>query len=221
MPRKPLKYDWDNDKLIDILARVCFAEGSLLTEILHLSENTYAEMRANAQNKEFIGLNPDIAHRACEYGSVIDNIITLDALIYWNGGDLRVNCADEVAELLAFVNGEDVAHPLIRTAVAYAWFLKLQPFAENNNLTARYLILAMLSKHEHISERFYSLTEVFSADESSYHQALETTLKGDKNLTKWIYFFLNSMLKAIQKSLLKYVRSVVEMAQKKVAENKE
>ena len=218
MASKPRKYYWNNDELIDILARVSFAEGSLLSEVLHLPENTYAEMRANAQDKEFIGLNPDIAHRACEYGVVIDNIITLDALKYWNGGELRNDCADEVAKLLAFVNDEDVAHPLIRTAVAYAWLLRLKPFAKNNDLTARYLMLAMLSKHEHISERFYVITEEFFADESSYRQALETTLHDDKNLTKWIYFFLNSMLKVIQKSLLKYIRSVVGMAQERALE---
>lgn len=218
MASKPRKYCWDNDELIDILARVSFAEGSLLSEVLHLPESTYAEMRANAQNREFIGLNPDIAHRVCEYGSVIDNIITLDALKYWNSSDLCADCADEVAELLEFVNDEDVAHPLIRTAVAYVWLLSLKPFAKNNDLTARYLMLAMLSKHEHISERFYVITEEFFADESSYRQALETTLHDDKNLTKWIYFFLNSMLKVIQKSLLKYIRSVVGMAQERALE---
>ena len=76
----------------------------------------------------------------------------------------------------------------------------------------------MLSKHEHISERFYAISEVFSEDESTYHQVLKTTLQGDKNLTEWVYFFLNSMLKAIQKSLLKYVRSVVGMAQERALE---
>lgn len=215
MAPKPLKYHWDNDKLIDLLARVSFADGSLLTEILHLSENTYAEMRANAQNKEFVGLNPDTSHRVCEYGSVIDNIITLDALKYWNDSEFRADCADEVAELLAFVNDEDVAHPLIRTAVAYAWFLNLQPFAENNDLTARYLLLAMLAKYEHLPERFYAITEAFFEDESTYYLALDNTLTDDKNLTEWIKFFLESMLQAIQKSLLKYIRSVVGMAQKK------
>ena len=221
MASKPLRYHWDNDKLIDLLARVSFSEGSLLTEVLHLPENIYAEMRANAQNKEFVGLNSDIAHRACEYGVVVDNIITLDTLKYWNGGELRADCADEVAELLAFVNNEQAAHPLIRTAVAYAWLLNLQPFAENNDLTARYLLLAMLSKHEHLPERFYAISEVFSEDESTYHLALENALTDDKNLTKWIKFFLESMLKAIRKSLMKYIRSVVGMAQKKVVENKE
>lgn len=220
MASKPLKYHWNNDELIDILARVSFAEGSLLTEVLHLPEDRYNQMRANAQNKEFVRLNLDTAHRACEYGVVIDNIITLDALKYWNNSELCADCADEVAELLAFVNDEDVAHPLIRTAVAFAWFLDLKPFAKNNDLTARYLMLAMLSKHEHISERFYVISEVFWEDESTYRQALETTLHGDKNLTEWIKFFLESMLQAIQKSLLKYVRSVVGMAQKKVKEFK-
>lgn len=218
MASKPLKYCWDNDKLIDLLARVSFADGSLLSEVLHLPENIYAEMRANAQDKEFIGLNPDIAHRACEYGVVVDNIITLDALKYWNGGDLRNDCADEVAELLVFVNNEQAAHPLIRTAVAYAWLLNLQPFAENNDLTARYLMLAMLAKYEHLPERFYTITEVFWEDESTYHQMLNNALTDDKNLTKWIKFFLESMLKAIQKSLLKYVRSVVGMAQERALE---
>ena len=221
MASKPLKYCWNNDKLIELLARISFAEGSLLTEVLHLPENIYAEMRTDSQDKEFIGLNPDTAHRACGYGVVIDNIITLDALKYWNGGELRVNCADEVAELLAFVNNEQAAHPLIRTAVAYAWFLDLKPFAKNNDLTARYLLLAMLSKHEHISERFYAISEVFWEDESTYHLALDNTLKGDKNLTKWIKFFLESMLKAIRKSLVKYVRESIKTAREKVLNKSE
>ena len=218
MASKPLKYHWNNDELIDLLARVSFAEGSLLSEVLHLPQNTYAEMRANAQNKEFVRLNLDTARRACEYGMGTEFAITIESLKSWNDSELCADCADEVAELLAFVNDEDVAHPLIRTAVAFAWFLDLKPFAKNNDLTARYLILAMLSKHEHISERFYAITEAFFEDESSYRQALEMTLKGDKNLTEWVYFFLNSMLKAIQKSLLKYVRSVVGMAQERALE---
>ena len=204
MASKPRKYCWDNDKLIELLARVSFAEGSLL--------------RADAQNKEFIGLNPDIAHRACEYGMGRGFDITKDSLKYWNGGELCADCADEVAELLAFVNDEDVAHPLIRTAVAYAWFLRLKPFAKNNDLTARYLLLAMLAKYEHLPERFYAITEAFFEDEATYYLALDNTLTDDKNLTEWVYFFLNSMLKAIQKSLLKYVRSVVGMAQERALE---
>lgn len=221
MLQKPLKYHWNNDELIDLLARVSFVEGSLLTEMLHLPETTYAEMRDNAQNKEFDGLNADTARRACEYGMGTEFAITIESLKSWNDSEFRADCADEVAELLAFVNDEDLAHPIIRTAVAYAWLLSLKPFAKNNDLTARYLMLAMLSKHEHISERFYSLTEAFPTDESTYRQALQKTLQGDKNLTKWIKFFLESMLQTIQKSLMKYVRSAVGMAQKKIAENKE
>lgn len=212
MASKPLKYNWNNEELIDLLARVSFAEGSLLTDMLHLPENIYAEMRANAQNKEFAGLNTDTAHRACEYGMGTGFEITMDSLKYWNNSELCADCADDVAELLAFVNDEDVAHPLIRTAIAYAWFLNLQPFAENNDLTARYLMLAMLSKHEHISEHFYAITEVFSADESSYHQMLNNALTDDKNLTEWIKFFLESMLQAIRKSLLKYVHESIKTA---------
>lgn len=218
MASKPLKYHWNSDELIDLLARVSFADGSLLTEILHLSENTYAEMRAEVSSKEFAGLNTDIAHRACEYGMGRGFEITMDSLKYWNGGELCADCADEVAELLAFVNDEDVAHPLIRTAVAYVWLLSLKPFAKNNDLTARYLMLAMLSKHEYISERFYTITEVFWEDESTYHQMLNNALTGDKNLTEWVYFFLESILQAIQKSLMKYVGSVVGMAQERALE---
>lgn len=40
------------------------------------------------------------------------------------------------------------------------------------------------------------------------------TLQGDKNLTEWV-FFLESMLKAIQKSLLKYVMSAIKTAREK------
>ena len=221
MASKPLKYCWDNDKLIDLLARVSFADGSLLSEVLHLPEDRYNQMRAEISAKEFAGLDTDKARRACEYGMGTGFAITKESLRSWNDSEFRADCADEVAELLNFINDEQSAHPLIRTAVAYAWLLNLQPFAENNDLTARYLMLAMLAKYEHLPERFYTITEVFFEDESTYHQMLNNALTDDKNLTKWIKFFLESMLKAIRKSLLKYIRSVVGMAQKKVVENKE
>lgn len=221
MPRKPLKYDWDNDKLIDILARVCFAEGSLLTDMFHLPEDRYNQTRAEVSAKEFVGLDTNKAHRACEYGVVPDNIITMDSLKYWNDGEVKADKIKQIEELLDFINDEQAAHPLIRTAVAYVWLLKLQPFAENNDLTARYLMLAMLSKHEHISERFYAITEVLLEDESIYHLALNNALTGDKNLTEWIYFFLESMLKAIQKSLVKYIRESIKTARKKVLNKSE
>ena len=216
MAPKPLKYHWNNDELIDILARVSFAEGSLLTDMLHLPEDKYNQMRAEISAKEFAGLDTDKARRACEYGMGTGFEITKDSLKYWNDGELCADCADEVAELLNFINDEQAAHPLIRTAVAYAWLLKLQPFAENNDLTARYLMLAMLSKYEHIFERFYAISEVFFEDESTYHQMLNNALTDDKNLTKWIKFFLESMLKAIQKSLVKYVRESIKTAREKV-----
>lgn len=219
MASKPLKYCWDNDKLIDLLARVSFAEGCLLSEVLHLPENIYAEMRAEVSSKEFAGLNPDTAHRACEYGMGTEFAITIESLKSWNDSKFRADCADEVAELLAFVNDEDVAHPLIRTAVAYAWFLRLKPFAKNNDLTARYLLLAMLAKYEHLPERFYAITEAFFEDESSYRQALETPIHGDKNLTEWVYFFLESILQAIQKSLMKYVCDSIKTARENLKWN--
>lgn len=215
MPIKPLKYHWNSDELIDLLARVCFAEGSLLTDMLHLPENRYSQTRAEVSSKEFAGLDIDKARRACEYGMGTGFDITADSLKYWNGGKVQTDKVKQIEELLDFVNDEQAAHPLIRTAVAYVWLLKLQPFTKNNDTTARYLMLAMLAKHEHISERFYAISEVFSEDESIYHLALNNALTGNKNLTEWIKYFLESMLQAIQKSLVKYVRSVVRMAQKK------
>ncbi len=216
MPRKPLKYYWNNDELIDLLARVSFAEGSLLTDMLHLPEHRYNQTRAEVSTKEFAGLDIDKARRACEYGVVPDNAITTDSLKYWNDGEVKTDKIKQVKELLDFINDEQVAHPLIRTAVAYVWFLKLQPFAENNDTTARYLMLAMLAKHEHISERFYAISEVFSEDESIYHLMLNNALTGNKNLTKWIKYFLESMLQAIQKSLVGYIQESIQIARKKV-----
>ena len=212
MASKPLKYHWNNDELIDILARVSFSEGSLLTDMLHLPEDKYNQMRAEISAKEFAGLDTDKARRACEYGMGTGFEITKDSLKYWNDGELCADCADEVAELLAFVNDEDLAHPLIRTAVAYAWLLNLKPFAKNNDQTARYLMLAMLAKYEHLPERFYAISEVFCEDESTYHLALENALTDDKNLTKWIKFFLESVLKAIRKSLVRYVCESIQIA---------
>jgi len=45
---------------------------------------------------------------------------------------------------------------------------------------------------------------------------LNNALTSDKNLTKWIKFFLESMLQAIRKSLVRYVRESIKTARERV-----
>jgi Fic family protein len=106
----------------------------------------------------------------------------------------------EMREFLAWFNSKKDIDGLIRAAIAHFWFVTIHPFEDGNGRIARAIGDLALAQDEASSKRCYSLSSQISHDHKSYYQILEKTQKGGLDITAWIIWFLDTFVKAIQKS---------------------
>lgn len=89
---------------------------------------------------------------------------------------------------------------LIKSAVAYLWFITVHPFEDGNRRIARALSDCMLARADGVSQRFYSMSAQIQKTSSEYYRILELAQGGDLDITLWIEWFLRFLLKAIDTS---------------------
>lgn len=96
---------------------------------------------------------------------------------------------------------------ILRSAIAHLWFVQIHPFADGNGRIARALSEMAMSQDENSSTRFYSLSSQIQRDVNDYYGVLETTSKGNGDITRWLEWYLRCMVKAMDRSgaLLKIV----------------
>ena len=110
------------------------------------------------------------------------------------------------AEIRVFVdwfndsNGSLALDPVLKAGLAHLWFVTLHPFDDGNGRIARAVGDMALAKAEQSSQRFYSLSAQIHRERSAYYTLLETTQKGDLDVTDWLQWFLACLLRAITTS---------------------
>lgn len=69
----------------------------------------------------------------------------------------------------------------------------------------------MLAKSESSSQRFYSLSSQIQIERQAYYSILESTQKGDLDITPWVKWFIECLGRAIERSQ-KELNSVLNKA---------
>jgi Fic family protein len=87
--------------------------------------------------------------------------------------------------------------PVIKAGLAHLWFVTLHPFDDGNGRIARAVGDMALAKAEQSSQRFYSLSTQIQRERQIYYTLLETTQKGDLDVTAWLHWLLSCLLRAI------------------------
>jgi Fic family protein len=87
--------------------------------------------------------------------------------------------------------------PVVKAGLAHLWFVTLHPFDDGNGRIARAVGDMALAKAEQSSQRFYSLSAQIQRERQIYYTLLETTQKGDLDVTAWLHWFLSCLLRAI------------------------
>lgn len=105
----------------------------------------------------------------------------------------------QMNQFLDWVNANN-ENMLIKTAIAHLWFVIIHPFDDGNGRIARIITEMMLARCEQTPLRFYSMSAQIQKEKSSYYQILEQTNKGDLDITNWIIWFLQCLLRAMQSS---------------------
>lgn len=106
----------------------------------------------------------------------------------------------EVNDFLLWFNIDQQDDPLIKAGLAHLWFVTIHPFDDGNGRIARAVGDMALAHAEHSTYRFYSFSAQIQRERKDYYALLERTQKGDLDVTAWLVWFLECLLRAVQGS---------------------
>ena len=103
-------------------------------------------------------------------------------------------------EFFNWFNSSIEINPLIKAAISHLWFITLHPFEDGNGRISRAITDMMLAKAENTAYRFYSMSAQIQKEKKMYYQILESTQKGDMDITGWLKWFLECLLTSMKNS---------------------
>src|ERR1700691_4615678 len=103
---------------------------------------------------------------------------------------------DEIKVFLKWFNAPVQGDAVMKAALAHLWFVTLHPFDDGNGRIARAIADMALARSEGSPQRFYSMSAQIRLERNAYYNMLETTQKGDLNITPWLEWFLTCLDRA-------------------------
>jgi Fic family protein len=104
----------------------------------------------------------------------------------------------EMARFLEWFNRPGEIDPILAAGLAHLWFVTIHPFEDGNGRIARAIADMALARAEKTGQRYYSMSAQIRLQNKAYYQALESTQKGDCDVTAWQQWFLNCLGQAIE-----------------------
>jgi Fic family protein len=102
------------------------------------------------------------------------------------------------AEMARFLDWFEPAtpDPVVKAGIAHLWFVTIHPFDDGNGRIARAIADLALARAEGTAQRFYSMSAQIRTERKAYYDMLETTQKGDTDITPWLLWFLGCLDRA-------------------------
>jgi Fic family protein len=101
--------------------------------------------------------------------------------------------------------------PLLRAGIAHFWFVTLHPFDDGNGRLTRTITDLALAQGEAQAIRFYAMSASILDDRSGYYRVLEASLKATMDITRWLEWFLQTLLRSLQQAMAR-IESVLGKA---------
>jgi Fic family protein len=98
---------------------------------------------------------------------------------------------------LAWFNMPPGLDGIVHAAIAHLWFVTVHPFEDGNGRIARALADMSLARSEDSPQRFYSLSAQIRRERPEYYASLESTQKGDLEITERLLWFTDCFTKAL------------------------
>lgn len=99
----------------------------------------------------------------------------------------------EMNSFLKWLNTQQDLDAVLKAAIAHLWFVTIHPFDDGNGRIARAITDMLLTRADKTSNRFYSMSTEIRNRRKEYYQVLESTQKGDLNITEWLLWFLDCL----------------------------
>ncbi|MCQ2176062.1 MAG: Fic family protein [Bacteroidales bacterium] len=104
----------------------------------------------------------------------------------------------EMKQFLDWFHADSTPKDYIKSAVAHFWFVSIHPFDDGNGRISRAIADMALSQADDSSLRFFSISRQINKDKRRYNDILERCQKGGCDITFWIDWYLDCMLRAIE-----------------------
>lgn len=101
---------------------------------------------------------------------------------------------EEMNIFLDWFNSDLEMDPVLKAAFAHLWFVTIHPFDDGNGRITRAITDMQLARADRSKQRFYSMSAQIQSDRNNYYKILESTQKGDLNITPWLEWFLTCLL---------------------------
>ena len=106
----------------------------------------------------------------------------------------------DVRAFLKWFNGNVAIYPVLKAGVAHLWFVTIHPFDDGNGRIARAVADMALARSDHSPQRFYSMSAQIRQERNAYYEKLESTQKGELDITPWLEWFLRCLDRAFDKT---------------------
>ena len=97
---------------------------------------------------------------------------------------------EDMKFFLNWFNGHEDIDPVIKAGVAHLWFVTIHPFDDGNGRIARAIADMALARSEDSPQRFYSMSAQIGMERNVYYDILESTQKGNLDISRWLEWFL-------------------------------
>ena len=140
----------------------------------------------------------DVAKYRSAEMKVVSGMFGRENVHYEAPGPERV--LGEMALFLDWFNSPGTPSDYVKSAIAHLWFVCIHPFDDGNGRIGRAIADMALSQADGSPMRFFSMSRQIKKDKKSYYDILERTQKQDCDITAWLDWYLNCMLRAIADS---------------------
>lgn len=103
----------------------------------------------------------------------------------------------EMTAFLNWFNGNDGLEPVMKSAIAHLWFVSIHPFDDGNGRIARAIADCQLARADRTNQRFYSISAQLMKSKKEYYDTLESTQKGDMDITQWLLWYFDRLTDAL------------------------
>ena len=104
----------------------------------------------------------------------------------------------EMRSFLDWFNQSGDLDLVLKAGVAHLWFVTIHPFEDGNGRITRALTEMLLAQSDKSPQRFYSMSAQIRKERKNYYEILETIQHGNLDITTWLEWFLNCLIRAIQ-----------------------
>ncbi len=107
---------------------------------------------------------------------------------------------EEMNQFLDWFNIDNGIDPVLKSGIAHLWFVSIHPFADGNGRIARAIADMQLARADRTSQRFYSVSDQIMKSRKAYYTMLESTQKGNMDVTQWLVWYFECIEAALAES---------------------